>query len=93
MNIKFLFKIKKFSDLIKISRSNKYLKILESINQFKTEDSQKKNSRKRRRKRRRNFNTNFLKNLRLKSYNKFNKKIIQLKSVLLKKRGSNKRKK
>ena len=92
MNIKFLFKIKKFSDLIKISRSKKYLKILESINQFKTEDSQKKNSRKRRRKRRRIFNTNFLKNLRLKSFKKFNKKTIQLKPFLLKKRNSKKRK-
>ena len=85
MNIKFLFKIKKFSDLIKISKSKRYLRILESINQFKTEDSQKKNS-----KRRKNLDSKFLKDLQFKPFNKINKKITQLKSFLLKPKNSKK---
>ena len=88
MNIKFLFKIKKFSDLIKISKSKRYLRILESINQFKTEDSQKKNS-----KRRKNLDSKFLKDLQFKPFNKINKKITQLKSFLLKPKNSKKRNK
>ena len=47
MNIKFLSKIKSISDLIKITKSKRYIRIIERINQFKNDDYQKKVSRRR----------------------------------------------
>ena len=87
MNIKFLSKIKSFSDLIKITKSKRYIRIIKKINQFKNDDYQKKVSG------RKKSNSSLLKNLNLKLSNKFSKKIIQLKSFLFEPKIVKKRKK
>jgi len=88
MNIKFFSKIKSFSDLIKITKSKRYLRIIERINQFKNDDYQKKVSTQRKK-----LNSNFSKKLNFKFSNKYSKKIIQLKSILFKPKNAKKRKK
>ena len=88
MNLNFRSKFKKLSDLMKISKSEKYQKIIEKINQFKTDESQKKSSIQRKSTR------SYLKNkIRTNLFNYLNNKIVQLKGSFLKTRKSKKRKK